>query len=113
MIRAASTSEMLVNFYQVTWHNNPEGKPSSSYRLVTTVKLIYTSVQVSNIFVCAVCFKLINFVFQIFPFLVLECSSVHCSLLSVFMWPGFCNQFNLASVIFSDNFEHTLSKGGL
>jgi hypothetical protein len=24
MMEAASISEMLVNFYQTTWHNNPE-----------------------------------------------------------------------------------------
>jgi hypothetical protein len=24
MMQAASTSEMLVNFYQTAWHNNPE-----------------------------------------------------------------------------------------
>jgi hypothetical protein len=24
MLEAASTSEMSVNFYQTTWHNNPE-----------------------------------------------------------------------------------------
>jgi hypothetical protein len=25
MMEAASTSETSVNFYQITWHNNPEG----------------------------------------------------------------------------------------
>jgi hypothetical protein len=36
--------------------------------LVTLLEFIYTPVQISNILILTVCFKLINFVFQIFPF---------------------------------------------
>jgi hypothetical protein len=38
-----------------------------SSRLVTLLEFIYTPVQISNILILTVCFKLINFVFQIFP----------------------------------------------
>jgi hypothetical protein len=36
--------------------------------LVPFPKFIYASVQISNIFVFIISFKLINFAFQIFPF---------------------------------------------
>jgi hypothetical protein len=41
-------------------------------RLVTPLKLIYSSIQVSNVLVLAVLCKLINFVFQTFPLFVPE-----------------------------------------
>jgi hypothetical protein len=44
-------------------------------RLVTFLKFFYASVQISDIFVFIICFKLINFVFQIFPFLFPNCSA--------------------------------------
>lgn len=37
--------------------------------LVTLLKFILFSIQIFDIFVLAVCFKLINFVFQMLPFL--------------------------------------------
>jgi hypothetical protein len=43
--------------------------------MVTFLKFISASVQISNIFIFIVSFKLINFVFQIFPFLDPKCSS--------------------------------------
>jgi hypothetical protein len=44
-------------------------------RLVTLPKFILASVQISKIFGSIIVFKLINFVFQIFPFLVPKCST--------------------------------------
>jgi hypothetical protein len=43
--------------------------------LVHFLKFIYASVQISNIFVFIITCKLINFVFQIFPFLFPKCSN--------------------------------------
>jgi hypothetical protein len=40
---------------------------------VTLLKLADAPVQVSDIFVLTVCFRLINFTFQIFPLFVPEC----------------------------------------
>jgi len=48
-------------------------------RLVTFPKFIYASVQISNILCFIISFKLINFAFQIFPFLVPERSAVFSS----------------------------------
>jgi hypothetical protein len=44
-------------------------------RLVPFLKFIYVSVQISNVFVFVISFKLINFAFQIFPFLIDKCST--------------------------------------
>jgi hypothetical protein len=44
-------------------------------RLLPFLKFIYTSVQVSNIFVFIISFKVISFAFRIFPFLVRKCSA--------------------------------------
>jgi hypothetical protein len=41
-------------------------------RSVTPLKLIYSSIEVSNVFVLIVRCDLINFVFQIFPFFISE-----------------------------------------
>jgi hypothetical protein len=44
----------------------------SYFRLVAPLKFIYYSMQVSNVLVLTVRFKLINFVFQILPLLIPE-----------------------------------------
>jgi hypothetical protein len=43
-----------------------------SYRLVTLLKCIYSSIQVSDVLVLSVRCKLINFVSQIFPLFIPE-----------------------------------------
>jgi hypothetical protein len=56
-------ADTLLTLYQV------------SARLVTLLKFIYSSTQVSNVLVPIVCCKIINFVFQIFPLFVPEMST--------------------------------------
>jgi hypothetical protein len=55
--------------------DSPRRLYQTNSRLVPFLKFIYVSVQISNIFVFIISFKLINFAFQIFPFLVLKCSN--------------------------------------
>jgi hypothetical protein len=68
-------------------------------RLVTLLKSIYMSIQVLNIFVLSIYFKLINFVSDI-PLLVSVGFFFFCvsSLyrISVFIWLGFGNHCNFA-----------------
>jgi hypothetical protein len=48
IIRAASTSETLVNFYQTTWHNIPEDRHllfSGSLSLCTLVRTMMAAKQ--------------------------------------------------------------------
>jgi hypothetical protein len=77
-------------------------------RLVPFLKLIYASVQI-NIFVFILSFKLINFIFQRFSFLIPKSSTglrLKFCRLSPLIWLGFCNNFNLAYFCWSINFEY-------
>jgi hypothetical protein len=65
--------------------------------------------QVSNIFVHTVCFKLINFDFYMVPFLSFDpkfllASRLMLFILSPFIWLGFCNHCNLVCSLRSYNF---------
>jgi hypothetical protein len=89
-------------FYQVT------------SRSVTLLKFICASVQVSDILVFTVCFKLINFVFQILLYLKGENPKCSVSFSSyvipiISIWTGFWNHCNLASFLLSNNCEHSSS----
>jgi hypothetical protein len=85
-------------------------------RLVPFLKFIYASVQISNVFVSIISFQLINFAFQIFPFLAPNVLLVSCLTfcrLSPLNWLGFCNQCNLACFRWTINFEHSSSNNDL
>jgi hypothetical protein len=89
----------------------------NSSRLVTLLKFIYASGQVSVIFVFTVYFKLINFVFQIFPFLfgpvssiiitsyIVDTISIH---LACILQP-----LQIRCFLLSNNFEHSSSNHGV
>jgi hypothetical protein len=87
-----------------------------NYGLVPFLKFSYASVQISNIFVLIISFKLVNFAFQIFPFVflnILLVSRLKFCRFSPLIWPGFCNHCNLACFLWSINFEPSSSNHGL
>jgi hypothetical protein len=78
-----------------------------SFILVTLLTSFYASVQVSDIFVLTVCFKLMNSAFQIFPSLflkVLPVSRLTLFILSPFIWLVLCIHCNLARFLLPNNF---------
>ena len=70
-----------------------------SSRLVTLLKVTDAAIQISDILVLTVCFKFINFSFQIFPLFSMKCLLVSCLTLftlSSIVMVGSCNQCILA-----------------
>lgn len=70
-----------------------------------------TYVKVCKIFIFTLCFKVINLVFQAFPFFVPENSARYMSyffIVSAFILLGFCNHCSLARLLESNNFQHSL-----
>jgi hypothetical protein len=86
-----------------------------SFRLVTLLKLIYFSIQVSVVLVLNLPCKVINFVFQVFPILLfLKCllaSRLILFRLSQFCSLGSCYHCSLACFLWSNNFEHPYLRG--
>jgi hypothetical protein len=84
--------------------------------LVSILKFIYTSVQISIDFVFIISFQLINFSFKysLFFFLyLLLISRLKFCRKSVLICIGFSNPCNLACFRWSVNFEHSSSNYGL
>jgi hypothetical protein len=94
----------ILNLHQVT------------SRLETILEPIYVPLQVSNISVLTMSFKLINFVFPILPSFVPEsstsytCYNVRTSLL---IWPWFCSHSNFTCFLWINNSEHFSPNHGL
>jgi hypothetical protein len=47
----------------------------SYFEVDSPSELIYSSIQISNVLVLSLCYKLINFVFQIFPLFIPDLSA--------------------------------------